>query len=178
MRIEPTERGEPIGAVEVLATGVWGALNLGELVAHPAYGQHVARVLGIGLYLLAYVADLHVRRAGAPRELDAPHGLHDLPPAVDPSRVGREEQEDVELRGREVYGGALSDHLATRQVDRQPRKLQAFLLRGGPGVDAPAPQGRADATHQLPVGKGLGNVGLLRPRGPPRRSSRRHGRSA
>ena len=51
-------------AVDILATGVRGALNLGELVAHTAHGQHVAWVLGIGLYLLAYVTDLHVRRAG------------------------------------------------------------------------------------------------------------------
>jgi nucleotide-binding universal stress UspA family protein len=36
MRSEPTERGEPIGAVDVLATGVRGALNLGELAARPA----------------------------------------------------------------------------------------------------------------------------------------------
>src|SRR3712207_8540000 len=151
MRIEPTERGEPIGAVDILATGVRGALNLGELVAHPAHGQDVARVPGVRLYLLAYVADLHVRRAGVPRELGAPHGLHDLPPTVYPPRVGGEEQEDVELRGREVHGGTLSDHLATRQVDRQPRKLQALLLGGGSGVDAPAPQGCADAAHQLPV---------------------------
>src|SRR5918993_4211798 len=158
MKIDPTERGEPISAVDILATGVRRALNLGELVAHPAHGQHIAWTLGIGLYLLAYVADLHVRRAGVSRELGAPHGLHDLPPAVDPPGVGGEEQEDVELRGREVHGGALSDHLATRQVDRQPRKLQALRLSGGPGVDAPAPQGRADAANQLPVGKGLGNV--------------------
>src|SRR5215216_7753027 len=158
MRIEPTERGEPIGAVDILARGVRGALNLGELVAHPAYGQDVAGVLGIRLYLLPYVADLHIRRAGVPRELGAPHGLHDLSPAVYPPGVGGEVPEDVELRGREVHGGALSDHLATRQVDRQPRKLQALRLSGGPGVDAPAPQGRADAAHQLPVGEGLGDV--------------------
>src|SRR5918994_951355 len=158
MRIEPTERGEPISAVDILAMGVRGALNLGELVAHTAHGQDVAGVLGIRLYLLPYVADLHIRRAGVSRELGAPHGLHELPPAVYPPGVGGEEQEDVELRGREVHRGALSDHLATRQVDRQPRKLQALRLSGGPGVDAPAPQGRADAANQLPVGKGLGNV--------------------
>src|SRR5919112_4373209 len=158
MRIEPTERGEPISAVDILAMGVRGALNLGELVAHTAHGQDVAGVLGIRLYLLPYVADLHIRRAGVPRELGAPHCLHDLSPAVYPPGVGGEEPEDVELRGREVHGGALSNHLATRHVDRQPRKLQAFLLRGDPGVDAPAPQGRADAAHQLPVGKGLGDV--------------------
>jgi hypothetical protein len=57
---------EPIGAVDVFTPGVRGALYLGELVAHTAHGQHVAWVLGIGLYLLAYVADLHVRRAGVP----------------------------------------------------------------------------------------------------------------
>src|SRR5215211_4093063 len=158
VRIETTERGEPIGAVDILAMGVRGALNLGELVAHTAHGQYVAGILGIRLYLLPYVADLHIRRAGVPRELGAPHGLHDLSPAVYPPGVGGEEQEDVELRGREVHGGALSNHLATRQVDRQPRKLQAFLLRGGPGVDASAPQGRADAADQLPVGKRLGDV--------------------
>src|SRR5215217_6120898 len=158
MKIEPPSETNPIGAVEVLAMGVQGALNLSELVAHPAYGQDVARVLGIGLYLLAYVADLHVRRAGVPRELCAPHGLHDLPPAIDPPGMGGEEQEDVELRGRKVHGGALSDHLPAGQVDRQPRELQALLLRGGPGVDAPAPQGRADAAHQLPVAEGLGDV--------------------
>src|SRR3712207_7345999 len=129
MRIEPTERGEPIGAVDILATGVRGALNLGELVAHPAHGQDVARVPGVRLYLLAYVADLHVRRAGVPRELGAPHGLHDLSPAVDPPGVGGEEHEDVELCGGEVYRGALGDHLAASQVDSQPRKLQALLPR-------------------------------------------------
>jgi hypothetical protein len=58
------ERNDPIGAVDVLATGVRGALDLGELVAYPAHSQHVAGVLGVGLYLLADVAYLHVRRAG------------------------------------------------------------------------------------------------------------------
>src|ERR687896_1872523 len=135
MRIEPTERGEPISAVDILATGVRGALNLGELVAHTAHGQDVAGVLGIRLYLLPYVADLHIRRAGVSRELGAPHGLHELPPAVYPPGVGGEEQEDVELRGREVHGGALSDHLAARRVDRQTRELQEEALAGGgPGV--------------------------------------------
>src|ERR671913_1481836 len=158
MRIEPTERSDPISAVDILATGVRGALNLGELVAHPAHGQDGAGGLGVRLYLLAYVADLHIRRAGVSRELGAPHGLHELPPAVYPPGVGGEEQEDVELRGREAHRDALSNHLATRQVDRQPRKLQALRLSGGPCVDAPAPQGRADAAHKLPVGKGLGDV--------------------
>src|SRR5215213_11049144 len=131
MRIEPTERGDPISAVDILATGVRGALNLGELVAHTAHSQDVAGILGIRLYLLPYVADLHVRRAGVSRELGAPHPLHDLPSSVDPPGVGGEEQKDVELRGSEVHRDALSNHLATRQVDLQPWKLQALLPRGG-----------------------------------------------
>src|SRR5918998_536489 len=57
------------GAASTGATGIWRELDLGELVAHPAHGQDVARVLGVGFYLLAYVADLHVRCAGVPREL-------------------------------------------------------------------------------------------------------------
>src|ERR687893_2174781 len=88
MGIEASERNNPIGAVDILATGVRGTLNLGELVAHPAGGQHVARVLGVGLYLLAYVPDLHVCRTRVPREVGAPHGCHDLTSAVDPPGVG------------------------------------------------------------------------------------------
>jgi hypothetical protein len=82
---------------------LFATLNLGELVAYPARGQHVAGVFGLGLYLLAYVPNLHVRCTRVPREVGAPHGCHDLTPAVDPPGVGGEEREDVELRGCELH---------------------------------------------------------------------------
>ncbi len=72
----PSERDELKGPASAGATGIWRGLNLGELVAHPAGGQYVAGVLGVGLYLLAYVADLHVCRTRVPREVGAPHGRH------------------------------------------------------------------------------------------------------
>ena len=40
----------------------------------------------------------------------------------------------------------------------QARERQALLLGGGPGVDAPAPQDRADAAYHLPVAEGFGYV--------------------
>ena len=93
------------------------ALKFGKLVSHTAHGLDVARVLGIGLNLLADALDVYVRRAGFAVEIPVPELLNDLLAAVDPSGVRREKAEDFELRGGEIDLFSVNPDLTARKID-------------------------------------------------------------
>src|SRR5919205_935626 len=80
-------------------------LKLRELVAEAAHGLNVARVLGIGLYLLADVLDMYVGGAGLAEKVTAAAEVaHDLLSAIHPSRVGGQKRQNFELSGRKLHG--------------------------------------------------------------------------
>src|SRR5215212_7795645 len=130
-----------------------------ELVAGAAHGLDVARVLGVWLYLLTDVLDVHVGRPRLAEELPVPEVAHDLLAAVDPPGVGGQNREHVELFGRQLHRCAFRENLPAKEVHPQTRELQGVLLLGrGLRIEAPPPEVRPHAAHQLARSEGLGHV--------------------
>ena len=97
-----------------------GALDLGEPVAHPAHGLDIAGVLRIWLYLAAYVLDVDVGCPCLAEEVPIPEMAHDLLPPIDPSGVGGQERQDLELPGGELHEAPAGEDLPPEQVHLEP----------------------------------------------------------
>ena len=97
-------------------------LDLSELEAHTTYGLDVVGALWIRFYLLSDTLNVYVRCAGFAVELSVPKMLHDLPPAVDPSRRGRKESKDLKFRGSQIDAAFLSRDLPAQKIDYKARK--------------------------------------------------------
>src|SRR5215216_7025820 len=118
---------------------------LGELVTHPAHGLDVTRILRVGFYLSSDISDVHVRRADLAVELSAPQLFHYLLAAIDPSGMGREEPEDLELCGGQVYTVIADPDLTAQKIDHEPGKREPLIR----SVHAPASEMGAYAAHHL-----------------------------
>src|SRR5215216_2519744 len=134
-------------------------LDLGEPVADAADGLDVPGGLGIGLYLPADVLDVNVGGAGLAEEVAVPEVAHYLLAAVDPSRVGGQERQDIKLLGRQIHGRAPASHPPAPEIHFKPRKLELLLLAGDAlRVEASSSQMRPHPAHQLARTKRFRNV--------------------
>ena len=94
--------------------GAGAGSQLRESIARTAHGLDVAGVLRIRLYLGAYVLDVDV---GCPRlaeEVPVPEVAHDLLSAVDPTGVGGQERQDLELLGGEFDLVSAGENLSAK----------------------------------------------------------------
>src|SRR5579859_1191713 len=117
----------------------------------------VGRLLGVGFDLAAEAVDVGVDRAGLDLDLVAPDATEQFTAAHDLPGPRREQSEQVELREREHHFLTIAEHLATSEVDRESRELEA-IARLLLGRDLAAAKVRPDARHQLADFEGLGHV--------------------
>src|SRR5215218_7489265 len=109
-------RARPYGSRGLIVCRAAVGLQLRELVARPACGLDVARVLGVRFYLPADVLEVHVRGADLAVEVTAPEVGHDPLPAIDPPRIGGQERQNLELLGGQLDGPVSHQHLPTQEV--------------------------------------------------------------
>src|SRR5215203_1111076 len=127
---------------------------LGELITHPAHGQDVTGILRVCLYLSSDISDVHVRRADLTVELPVPQLFHYLLAAIDPSGMGREEPEDLELCGGQVYTVIAGPDLTAQKIDHEPGEREPLIR----SVHAPAPEMGPYAAHHLQRADWFGDV--------------------
>src|SRR5215213_1167679 len=127
---------------------------LGELVTHPAHGQDVTGILRIGLHLPSDISDVHVRCADLTIELSVPQLFHYLLAAIDPSGMGREEPEDLELCGGQVYTVIARPDLTAQKIDHEAGEREPLIR----SVHAPASEMGPYAAHHLQRTDRFGDV--------------------
>src|SRR3989442_6212075 len=136
-----------------------GASVFAERIADPSHRLDVARLGGIGLDLVADVADVDVDGALICFErLVVAHQLQELGSRVDAARLGSEVAQQVELGGRQADPLAVARHPATLHVDDQIATAQGAPGLGIGQLAVRAAQQRLDAAHQLTDAEGLDQI--------------------
>ena len=130
-----------------------------EAVAHAAHGEDQLGRLGLGLELLAQVADVHVDRARVAVGGVAPDALEQHRAAEHPARGARQRGEDLELDVGEPH--ALAAHRTTRRfsksICRSPSSIGSSKLLLGRRQRGAAQHG-LDAAAELAHRERLGDV--------------------
>ena len=100
---------------------------LGEPVARPAHGLDVDGLRGVGLDLLADMADVHHDRRVVADGIEPPDACEKALAAEDDAGMLREEGEELELEVRERDLAPALRHAAARRVDDEIAAAQARL---------------------------------------------------
>src|SRR5712691_1631503 len=91
--------------------------RVGSLVAHAVDGEDVARVARVRLELAAQVLDVRVDGAVEALTRLAAHGVEELRAREDAAGMPGQRGQELELRGREVDGGAFPRDAQARGVE-------------------------------------------------------------
>src|SRR5438270_7672567 len=152
-------------ALRVSGTGVLRTRQPGgrlEPVSDPPDRGEPAGTGAVGLDLAAKALDVHVERLGVTHVVGAPHLVEERLPGEDPSGVGHERFQQLELLARERH--LLSPHrqLVAGHVETDVADLEHLVGGLSPSAVGRPPEHGTHAGHQLPQPVGLGHV-VVRP---------------